>query len=372
MSTFDSGVLGLVREDLRDFTGYRSARSDKLDGNVWLNANESPWPNPGDTQAALRRYPDPQPQRLREALAALYGCAPQRLLAGRGSDEGIDLLLRALCRPGAGTVVVTTPTFGMYAVCARLHGARVVDVPLREDSDGYVCDFQAVAEAAERHSANLVFLCSPGNPGGNLLPLEAIAALAARLRQRAVVVVDEAYIEFAQAPSAATLLDTQANIAILRTLSKAHALAAARVGSVIADAGLIGVLQRCQAPYPLPAPCVEAALSGLTAEAIAATRQRVAQSVAERERLQSRLASLRPVRRVLPSLANFVLLRCFEPQAVFDALLKQGVVVRDLRAMPGMQDALRISLGTPEQNDLVVAAIAALTAEATPTTGEAA
>ncbi|GAB3095700.1 histidinol-phosphate transaminase [Lysobacter terrae] len=353
-------VLNLVRDDLRDFAGYRSARSDRLEGSVWLNANESPWPNPADTQAALRRYPDPQPQRLREALAALYGCQPQQLLAGRGSDEGIDLLLRALCRPGAGTVVVTTPTFGMYAVCARLHGARVVDVPLGEETDGYACDFAAVAEAAEREAASIVFLCSPGNPGGNVLSLEAVATLAQRLRERAVVVVDEAYIEFAQAPSATTLLAAEPNIVVLRTLSKAHALAAARIGTVMADAELIAVLQRCQAPYPLPVPCVDAALAALTPEAIATTQARVAQCVLERERLQSRLETLPAVRRVVPSRANFVLVRCFDAQAMFDALLAQGIVVRDLRAMPGLQDALRISIGTPEQNDRVIATVASL------------
>ena len=146
-------ILGLVRDDIRDFAGYRSARSDKLDGAIWLNANESPWANAADGNSRLRRYPEPQPQRLRETLASLYGCLPQQLLAGRGSDEGIDLLLRALCRPGGDTIVITTPTFGMYAVCARLHGTRVVDVPLREDVDGYACDFTAVGDAAERESA---------------------------------------------------------------------------------------------------------------------------------------------------------------------------------------------------------------------------
>lgn len=353
-------VLDLVRDDLRDFGGYRSARSDALQGSVWLNANESPWRNPSDTNSLWRRYPDPQPQRLREALAGLYDVAPGQVLAGRGSDEGIDLLLRACCRPGMDAVVHTTPTFGMYAVCARLHGTRVVDVPLAEGIAGYTCDFDAVAEAAERESAKLVFLCSPGNPGGNLLPLASIRALAQRLRDRAIVVVDEAYVEFAQAESATILVRALPNIVVLRTLSKAHALAAARVGVVIASAELITVLQRCQAPYPLPAPCVEVALQALTPAALAGTRSRVAEAIAERERLQARLAGLPAIRRVLFSRANFVLVRCREPQAAFDALLARGIVVRDLRATPGLQDALRISVGTAEQNNVVCAALASL------------
>ena len=353
-------VLDLVRSDLRDFAGYRSARSDKLDGNVWLNANESAWANYADTESRLRRYPDPQPQRLREALAELYGCKPQQLLAGRGSDEGIDLLLRALCRPGNDAVVVTTPTFGMYAVCARLHGTRVIDVPLLDGVDGYSCDFSAVGDAAESQAAKIVFLCSPGNPGGNLLPLDAIAALASRLRDRAVVVVDEAYIEFADAPSAATLIDTLPNIVVLRTLSKAHALAAARIGTVIASAELIAVLQRCQAPYPLPAPCVDAALSALAPDVRARTEARTRETIAGRAYLQEGLRGLPAVRRVIPSRANFVQIRCFDAQTAFDALLGAGIVVRDLRAMPGLSDALRISIGTPEQNERVLAVMASL------------
>ncbi|QNP40473.1 histidinol-phosphate transaminase [Lysobacter solisilvae (ex Woo and Kim 2020)] len=357
-------VLDLVRADLRDFTGYRSARSDRLDGSVWLNANESPWANPADADGTLRRYPEPQPQRLRAALAELYGVEPAQLLAGRGSDEGIDLLLRALCRPGSDAVVVTTPTFGMYAVCARLHGAEVVDVPLLEGEGGYACDFAAVGDAAERRAAKIVFLCSPGNPGGNLLPLDAIAALAQRLRDRCVVVVDEAYLEFAAAPSATGLLREFANVAVLRTLSKAHALAAARIGSVIADADLLAVLQRCQAPYPLPQPCVEAALAALAPAALARTRARIDETIRERSRLQAGLDALPAIRRVAPSTANFVQVRCHDPQAAFQALLGQGIVVRDLRAMPGLSDALRISIGTPEQNQRVLATIAALSVPA--------
>jgi histidinol-phosphate aminotransferase len=357
-------VLDLVRADLRDFAGYRSARSDKLDGAIWLNANESPWANPADATSQLRRYPDPQPQRLREALANLYGCEPQQLLAGRGSDEGIDLLLRAFCRPGDDAVVVTTPTFGMYAVCARLHGTRIVDVPLRDGAGGYACDFAAVGAAVEQQEAKLVFLCSPGNPGGNLLPLEEVAALASRLQRQAIVVVDEAYIEFAEAASAVTLLAAHPNIVVLRTLSKAHALAAARIGAVIASAEVIAVLQRCQAPYPLPIPCVEAALCALAPEVRSQTFAAVRRAISERSRLQSALADLPAVRRVIPSAANFVLVRFTDAQAAFETLLAAGVVVRDARAMPGLGDALRITIGRPEENDRVLEVVRSLSVSA--------
>ena len=354
-----STVLDLVRQDLRGFAGYRSARTEALGGDAWLNANEAPWPNGADGAGRLRRYPDPQPATLRERLAALYGCRPAQLLVGRGSDEAIDLLVRAMCTPGQGAIVVTPPTFGMYAVSARLHGVRVVDVPLVDGASGFDCDFDAVKDAAHTAEARLVFLCSPGNPGGRALPLDRIAALADALRGRALVVVDEAYQEYAAGASATTLLDREANVAVLRTLSKAHALAAARIGGVIADAGLVEVLRRCQAPYPLPAPCVDAAIEALGPREQAATRENVARVVGERARLAACLAALPGVRRVYPSDANFLLVRFVDAQAVFDRLLAAGVVVRDMRAVPGLGDALRITIGQPAENDRVVAAIAA-------------
>ncbi|WP_119717881.1 histidinol-phosphate transaminase [Cognatilysobacter tabacisoli] len=354
MSAPVAGVIDLVREDLRAFGGYRSARSERVDGQVWLNANESPWANPADADATARRYPDPQPADLRAALAALYGCRPEQLLAGRGSDEGIDLLVRALCTPGQGAIVVTTPTFGMYAVVARVQAARVVDVPLDDGADGFTCDFDAVAEAAERAQARLVFLCSPGNPSGTALPLPRIAALARRLAGRAVVVVDEAYGEYASGPSAVTLLDAHDNIAVLRTLSKAHALAAARVGAVIAHAELIAVLQRCQAPYPLPQPCVALAMQALSPPSLATTRERIVTTIMERDALRVALSATPGVRRAYPSQANFVLARFDDAQAAWDALLASGVVIRDFRATPRLGDALRITIGTPEQNALVL------------------
>ena len=350
-------VLDLVRPDLRAFAGYTSARKTGVSGNIWLNANESPWPNPGDAGARCNRYPAPQPEALRQALAALYGAAPEQLLIGRGSDEAIDLLVRALCRPQRDAVVVSTPVFGMYAVSARLQDAPLVDVPLRDAPNGFSPDLSAIADAAEVDRAHLVFLCSPGNPTGDAIALADIAALAARLADKAVVVVDEAYGEFSDVPSATTLLAAHPNLAVLRTLSKAHALAAARIGTLIAAPELIAVLRNCQAPYPLPTPCVDLALAALQPEARASTRERIAQVRAERERLFVALASLSGVRRVYPSQGNFLLVRFDDAQAAFERLLAAGVVVRDQRAAPQLGDALRTSIGTKEENDAVIAAL---------------
>lgn len=357
-------VNALLREDLRDFGGYKSARSEALSGTIWLNANESAWANPSDPGAALRRYPAPQPEALRARLAQLYGVAPAQLLIGRGSDEGIDLLVRAFCAPGRGRIVIAPPVFGMYAVCARLHGAGVVEVPLVDAPDGLRADLDAMGDAALESGASLLFLCTPGNPSGELLARDAIAALAARLRGRCLVVVDEAYLEYADAPSASTLLADHDNLAVLRTLSKAHALAAARVGCVLGAPALIEALRRCQAPYPVPQPVVEAALAALAPEALALTRSRMEAVREARARLADGLRRLPQVRRVYPSAGNFLLVRFADAGAAFAALLAAGVVVRDMRAMPQLGDALRISVGTAEECRRVLAALDRLPVEA--------
>ncbi len=354
-----ASLLELVRPDLRGFAGYSSARSAKVQGEVWLNANESPWANPADLSGRCQRYPAPQPPALRQALASLYGCAPDQLLIGRGSDEAIDLLVRALCRPGRDAVVVTPPVFGMYAVSARLQDAPLREVPLRDGAEGLQADIDAIIEAAQASGARLVFLCSPSNPAGSSIALAEVERIARALQGQALVVVDEAYVEFADAPSAIGLLGQHENLAVLRTLSKAHALAAARIGCVIAAPELIAVLRALQAPYPVPQPCADLALAALAPAALARTAERVAEVRRERERLQVALAGVPGVRRVYPSQGNFVLVRFEDAESAWQALLSAGVVVRDQRAAPQLGDALRISIGTPEENARVLAALGA-------------
>lgn len=350
-------ILDLVREDLRAFAGYKSARSHAVEGTVWLNANESPWANPADAAGALRRYPQPQPDALRARLAEVYGVRSEQLLIGRGSDEAIDLLVRALCRAEHDPIVIAPPVFGMYAVCARLQGAPLIEVPLIERPDGWATDLDAMRDTAIARSAKIVFLCSPGNPTGELISLAAVRTLAQSLAGQSLVVVDEAYIEFADAPSAAALIDEYPNIAVLRTLSKVHALAGARIGCLLADAALIDVLRRCQAPYPVPQPCAELALRALEPAALAEAAARVATIRAERDRMLVSLQQVDGVRRAYPSAGNFLLVRFEDAETVYCRLLAAGVVVRDMRATLGLGDALRITVGLSEENDSVFAAL---------------
>jgi histidinol-phosphate aminotransferase len=353
-----STAASLLRDDLRDFAGYQSARSATAQGSVWLNANESALASAADAGGTMRRYPDPQPQALRRALASLYGVDPLQVLATRGSDEGIDLLLRAFCTPGRSSIITAPPVFGMYAVCARLHGTRIVEVASRDDAGAWRSDLEAMGDAALAEGASLVFVCNPGNPTGEAVASGDIERLARRLRDRALVVVDGAYAEFAEADDAVALLARNDNIVLLRTLSKAHALAGARIGSTLASAEAIEMLRRCQAPYPLAQPAVQAALAALAPQSLARARAAAQQVIAQRERLRLALRTQPGVRQVYPSQGNFLLVRFHDAQAAFDALLAAGVVVRDMRAAARLADALRISIGTPEQNDRVLAALA--------------
>lgn len=351
-------VLGLVREDLRDFAGYSSARRTSATGSIWLNANESPWTSVADADGIANRYPDPQPAELRKRMAALYGALPEQLLVGRGSDEAIDLLVRALCDSGKDAVVVAPPVFGMYAISARLQNAPLMEIPLVDSNEGFTADLDAIGTAALSSHAKLVFLCSPSNPTGQALGLPEIAALAERLRGRAMLIVDEAYGEFSDQPSAVSLVETLPNIGVLRTLSKAHALAGARIGTLIAASELIAVLRNCQAPYPLPAPCVQLALRALEPEALSATSARISETVAQRERLRRLLTDSPWVERVYPSQGNFLLVRFVDADAVLRKLLAAGIVVRDMRSQPQLKNALRITVGTAGENDMLLNVLA--------------
>lgn len=343
----------LARPEIRALQPYSSARMEAHGGEVWLNANESPW-LPFGCAEGWNRYPDPQPAALIARLAELYGVEPDQLLVGRGSDEGIDLLVRAFCAAGRDAIMVSPPTFGMYATCARVQGAGVVEAPLGCD---FALDVDAVL-AAMTPAVKLVFVCSPNNPAGTAVPRAGILRLAVALEGRALLVVDEAYVEFVERGdefgSVVDCLDAHANLVVLRTLSKAWALAGVRIGCVLADARVIALIRKIMPPYPLPLPCAEAALHALGEDGECAMRERVAAIRGERARMRGELIALACVREVLPSQANFLAVRLANAGAGYAALLKAGVVVRDVRRYPRLADALRISIGTAAENDRVL------------------
>ena len=352
-----SGVFDLLRPDLRDFSGYASARRATVSGSIWLNANESPQPSLADQGQSLNRYPEPQPKLLRERMAQLYGVRPEQLMITRGSDEGIDLLVRGFCRAGLDAVLIAPPCFGMYAVCARVQNAPLVEVPLVEQGGAWTLDVPAVIDAVQHRNVRVVFLCSPANPTGQALSLDQVRSLAQALRGRAILVLDEAYVEYSSIDSASSLLDEFPQLVVLRTLSKAHALAGARIGALLGDPELVAVLRNLSAPYPVPAPSASLALAALSEQGIAQSALRCREAVIERRALETALAAIAGVATVYPSEGNFLLVRFDDAQQAFERLLAAGVVVRDVRAMPQLQDALRISIGTPAENAQLLAAL---------------
>ncbi|HEX7817360.1 histidinol-phosphate transaminase [Dyella sp.] len=352
-------VLDLARPELLRMQAYSSARMEASGGEIFLNANESAWPSHGKGPS-FHRYPEPQPAALVDQLAALYGVTSDRLLVSRGSDEAIDLLTRAFCRAGRDAIVVMPPTFGMYAICAQIQDAAVLEAPL-DNQFNVVID---TVLAAVTDAVKLVYVCSPNNPSGQRVPGETIVALADALQGRALLVVDEAYAEFSgqDQASALDLLDRYEHLVVLRTLSKAWALAGARVGALLGTPALVALLRKIIPPYPLPTPCVDAALRALSPEGRAAVSAQVDQVRSQREALAHALAHLPAVREVLPSSANFLTVRFADAAVAYRRLFDAGVVVRDVRRYRHLGDALRITVGTPDENRRVLAVLQGVSA----------
>jgi histidinol-phosphate aminotransferase len=347
-------ILELARPDILALQPYQHAAWEpSLER---MHANEMPWRADGDvTTAGLNRYPEPQPVELIEHLAKLYGVAPENVLAGRGSDEGIDLLVRAFCRAERDSVLICPPTFGMYKVSARVQGAGVVEVPLLKEQ-GFAFDVDSVL-ATWREGIKLVFVCSPNNPTANLIERGVLERLCEALTDRALVVLDEAYIEFAQTDSAVQLLERFPNLVILRTLSKAYALAGARCGAVLAHPDIVSLLARVITPYALPAPTIEAVLRLTDTAHQAQAQARIAEVLAERARVAEALGRTACIRRVWPSATNFLLVECADAAQVLNAAVSARLIIRDVRSQPGLGDCVRITIGTREQNDRLLAGL---------------
>jgi histidinol-phosphate aminotransferase len=314
-----------------------------------LHANELPWRSFADESlAGLNRYPEPQPRVLIERLASLYDTPAQTILVGRGSDEAIDLLVRGFCRAGQDSVIICPPTFGMYGVAARIQGAKILSVPLRADH-GFGLDTQAVLDRCTA-DVKLIFLCSPNNPTGNLLSDDSVIELTRTLQGRAIVVVDEAYIEFSNARSLARRIAELPHLAILRTLSKAHALAGARCGTLIADPEVITLLRKVIPPYAIAQLSLEATLKALEPAQQAVSEARLQLIRTERDKMLAALPTFSNITRVWPSSANFILVEFEDPVLALARSRGARLLIRDVRGYPGLGRCLRVTVGSPEQN----------------------
>lgn len=343
-----SWLTEIARPEIRALKAYEHAVWEP--GLIRLHANELPWRAQGDGSiAGLNRYPEPHPHQLTAALARFYGVAPNMLLAGRGSDELIDLLIRSYCRAGEDSVIICPPTFGMYGVAARIQGAGVLEVPLQRDA-GYAVEPRALRARCEPR-VKLIFLCSPNNPTGNRLDRQLILALARELEGRALLVIDEAYVEFAAEPSLTADILERPSMVVLRTLSKAHGLAGARCGALIGHPDVVALLRKVIQPYAVTQLTIEAVFRSLEPGALEHARAGVEKLKAERARVAAALSQRHEVIRVWPSDANFLLVEFHDAAAALGRAHAAGLLLRDMRAAPGLSRALRISIGSPEQND---------------------
>jgi histidinol-phosphate aminotransferase len=349
-----STLLELARPEIRDLRPYRAAQC--VDGLLRLNANETPWRPPGDdTGRGLNRYPETRPVTLTECLAQYYVLAADQLLVTRGSSEAIDLLIRCFCSAGNNDVLICPPTFGMYEVYAQVQGAGIVEVPLRKE-DGFVLDVDGI-KGAWTERCKLLFLCSPNNPTGNRIETPQIEELCRFLDGRGIVIVDAAYIEFADQDPSIELLSRHKNVVILRTLSKALGLAGIRCGAALASPQIIDLLGRILPPYAYPTPSQDAAMACLAPEFRGELEKRAAILRSERDRVSERLQKFDSVTRVWPSEANFLLVETRNAEAVVTAARQGGVLIRDFSADPFTQGCLRITVGDPAQNDQLLGAL---------------
>lgn len=346
-------IQALARQNVRELTPYQSARRLGGNGDVWLNANEyAIAPQFELTAQTFNRYPECQPALVINRYAAYAGVDPEQVLVSRGADEGIELLIRAFCEPGKDAILYCPPTYGMYSVSAETIGVQARTVAAKAD---WSLDLPAIEAALD--GVKLVYVCSPNNPTGNLIDPAELRAVLEMTRGRAIVAIDEAYIEFCPQATVTGWLQEYPHLAVLRTLSKAFALAGLRCGFTLGNSELIALLMKVIAPYPLSTPVADIAAQALAPEGLAIMRQRVAEVSENRAWLMAELNQCDCVEQVFQSETNYVLARFTASSAVFKNLWDQGIILRDQNKQPGLSGCLRITIGTRQELQRVIDAL---------------
>lgn len=345
----------LLRPAIKKLKPYSSARHEAsgIKADIFLDANEMHYPPYGtDASLELNRYGDPQPPELLQALASYYGVKPENILAGRGSDEGIDLLVRAVCREGVDSILICPPAFGMYKVAANIQGAGIIEVPLKKPD--YQHDVPAILSACTDET-KIIFTTTPHAPIGHAIPAQDILELCAARMGKSLIVADEAYVEFTDTPQGLIpQLANHPNLVILRTMSKAHMLAGERIGCVIAHPALISTLGKLLAAYPLPKTSVTAALQALSPEGLKRSAALRKEAVVERKRLVAAFKNHADVIKIYPSVTNFIFMEVKDATAFMAKAADAGIVLRNRSA--DLPNCVRFSVGTPEMNGKLLAA----------------
>lgn len=338
------------RKNILALEPYATARDEYEGGDisVWLDANESPYDN------GVNRYPDPHQRALKAELARLKGVPAQQIFVGNGSDEAIDLCFRLFCEPGRDNAVAIAPSYGMYSVAAAVNDVALREVTLAPET--FALEPERLLAASDAHT-RLVWVCSPNNPTGNAFPLDTLEQLADEVFARcgAMLVVDEAYADFSPKGSLVPHLGAHPNLIILQTLSKAWGMAGLRLGLAFAAPEVIEMMGRVKYPYNVNGPTQQEVIRRLATEPHDA---HVREVCAQRTALARLLADVPCVERVYPSDANFLLVRVDDARRRYDQLVARGIIVRNRSRQPLCAGCLRLTVGTPEENERLLTALA--------------
>ncbi|HEY0921634.1 histidinol-phosphate transaminase [Rheinheimera pacifica] len=337
-----NSINTLARDAVKAIVPYASARSSMSGGAIWLNANENALAPEYQLSGSFNRYPSCQPKAVIDSYAAYAGVTAEQVLVSRGADEGIELLIRSFCEPKQDSISICPPTYGMYAISAQSNQVPVNIVPLTAN---FTLDLAALFSTTPK----LVFICSPNNPTGDLIPREQIIAVLEHYKDSALVVLDEAYIEFAPQASVVDLLPQYPNLVILRTLSKAFALAGLRCGFTLAAPDIINALKQMIAPYPLAEPVAQIAAQALTAESVALMQNTVTTINTLRAEFIAYARQRSGISKVWPSNANYVLLQVDDAAVCVAALAQQGILIRNQSSQLGLSQVVRVSIGSPAE-----------------------
>jgi histidinol-phosphate aminotransferase len=340
---FDLNLL--IRQNVKKLTPYSSARDDfKGEARIFLDANENSLGSP--LTKWYNRYPDPHQLKVKERLSDIKGVPVENIFLGNGSDECIDILQRAFCEPGIDNLIICPPTYGMYEVSANVNNVNIKKVNLTRE---FQLDLKAIEQAIDENT-KMIFLCSPNNPTANSLSHDDIEVILNNYF--GLIVIDEAYINFSRQKSFSPQLNEYPNLVVMQTLSKAWGLAALRVGIVLASGEIVAIMNKIKPPYNINQASQELALQALNE--VEQVNEMIKEIVKERELLREALVNLSFVQRVYPSDANFLLVKVNNALGIYKMLLDKGIVVRDRSRVELCEGCLRITVGTPEENEVLI------------------
>ena len=341
-------IDSILRNNIKELVPYSSARDEfKGEASVFLDANENSYGSP--LNHSYNRYPDPLQWKVKERLSEIKGVPAQNIFLGNGSDEAIDILFRAFCNPGIDNVITLPPTYGMYEVSANINDVEVRKIMLRPD---YQLNMEGIAEAIDDHT-KIIFICSPNNPTGNSIDRQDIETILANFN--GLVVIDEAYINYSRQKTFIQELTEYSNLVILQTLSKAWGLAGLRIGMAFASEEIIEVFNKVKPPYNINEASQQLALEAL--QNVDQINNWIKETVEERGKLIAELVQLPFVIKIYPSDANFILVKTTNARGIYNHLVDQGIIVRDRSKVELCEGSLRITIGTPKENKILLNAL---------------